>query len=459
MFSLRDLLRTSIALLVALLALGSVGCGGGLAVTRLSTAQGTPSNLAVFMAVEREGNAVTGLTADDFTVTEDGVPLSKADAQLTLQPVEVGAVNQTLILVDRSGAAASAIPSDELVSAVEGLAERAGKLGKVAIYAFDGDEEIHPIVSFTDDVDKASVADLGEYKPKDGSSNLHGAVLRGVDELEHAFAQDPTPIHFGALIFVAAGPDRAARRSLDDVATALEDGKHPGVDVFTIGVGAAAAQARLDRIGRAGSRVTGPELTFGAAIDKTAVDLESRWKRYYLVSFCTPARKGEHKVRIDVRGGPASGSLDYTFVADGMGAGCDTNVPPKFAGLDSQRGKGVGMPTSVMAGVAAVGDAKAGGSIGLPGLGKLAVPAKLELPGVASLDATGDADDSDDDSASDDASGGGKKKHKAKDKKGGDKKKGEKKDEKKTEKKEEKKPEKKSEPKKAAPKPSGGKKK
>jgi hypothetical protein len=89
MFTNRQLVRATTLLVAALLALGLLGCGGGLAVTRLSTAQGTPSNLAVFMSVEREGKPVTGLTPDDFTVTEDGVPLSKADAQLTLQPVEV----------------------------------------------------------------------------------------------------------------------------------------------------------------------------------------------------------------------------------------------------------------------------------------------------------------------------------------------------------------------------------
>jgi hypothetical protein len=46
--------RTARAVLAAMtaLALGALGCGGGLSVTKLSSIQGRPNNLAVFIAVE-----------------------------------------------------------------------------------------------------------------------------------------------------------------------------------------------------------------------------------------------------------------------------------------------------------------------------------------------------------------------------------------------------------------------
>ncbi|MGB1275906.1 MAG: hypothetical protein ACPG77_09155 [Nannocystaceae bacterium] len=57
-------------------------------------------------------------------------------------------------------------------------------------------------------------------------------------------------------------------------------------------------------------------------------------KRFYLLSYCTPARKGEHEVQItavsdDPKG---KGSLTDTFNADGFGPPpeCDPERKPDF---------------------------------------------------------------------------------------------------------------------------------
>ena len=63
---------------------------------------------------------------------------------------EVAAEHYTLLLVDMSGSVAESdqVPAlqaaaTELVSQIEGSSQR------VAVYAFDGAEELHPIVGFT----------------------------------------------------------------------------------------------------------------------------------------------------------------------------------------------------------------------------------------------------------------------------------------------------------------------
>src|SRR6185503_1540335 len=69
-------------------------------------------------------------------------------------------------------------------------------------------------------------------------------------------------------------------------------------------------------------------------------------KRFYLLSYCTPSRKGEHTVRIEAHAkgeNGGSGSLEYKFVADGFGPppDCDPNTPPAFdmkAPIDSTEG-------------------------------------------------------------------------------------------------------------------------
>jgi hypothetical protein len=184
------LVRALLPVFAALFALFAIGCGGGLQVTKLSSIRGTPSNVAVFMSVERDGKPVTGLTSNDFAVYEDGLPLAKSDAQVSLQPVAVGAVTHTLILVDRSAGGGSVIGADEL-AAIEPLTQRAAKLGKVGVYAFDGDDDIHPIIAFTDEVENAPFGAIAAYTPKDPSSNLYGAVLRAVDELESSLSSEP----------------------------------------------------------------------------------------------------------------------------------------------------------------------------------------------------------------------------------------------------------------------------
>jgi hypothetical protein len=44
-------------------------------------------------------------------------------------------------------------------------------------------------------------------------------------------------------------------------------------------------------------------------------------KRFYLLSYCTPARKGKHEVEIEAKDPQSgkTGALEYEFTADGFG--------------------------------------------------------------------------------------------------------------------------------------------
>ncbi|HTN86570.1 MAG TPA: VWA domain-containing protein, partial [Sorangium sp.] len=70
------------------------------------------------------------------------------------------------------------------------------------------------------------------------------------------------------------------------------------------------------------------------SFDKIAAKIEAHMKRFYLLSYCTPARAGEHEVEIKAisKDPSASGSLEYKFNADGFGPPpeCDPNTPPSF---------------------------------------------------------------------------------------------------------------------------------
>ena len=57
---------------------------------------------------------------------------------------------------------------------------------------------------------------------------------------------------------------------------------------------------------------------------------------YYLLSYCSPARAGQHTVTIKGKHTPegknkeVSGELETEFDAEGFDKGCDPNQKPKF---------------------------------------------------------------------------------------------------------------------------------
>src|SRR5690606_20411145 len=138
--------------LCALLALGStaLGCGGGLTVTRVNSAEEKPNNVWVFFTVKEGEEPVGGLEAENFEIYEDDKLVSKSESQQKILNPEVAAVSYTLLLLDMSGSVTEGDGANELVDAALEFKEKVGKSQKVAVYAFDGSEKIHPVVPFTE---------------------------------------------------------------------------------------------------------------------------------------------------------------------------------------------------------------------------------------------------------------------------------------------------------------------
>src|SRR5215469_2954102 len=321
--------------LVVLLAI--TGCGGGLNVTRVNSAQRKPNNVWVFFTVDKgRKDPVAGLTADDFSIYEDGDLVSKFESKQTIQNPEVAAVMYTLLLVDMSGSVTESGQADALVDAARSFTDQVGKLQKVGVYAFDGEEKLHSVVPFTEAQGsvQGGLDGLRKYKARDPSTNLHGAVVEALRELKTSLDKDKKPIKFGTLVVFTDGTDRAARMSREEMRKEVNDDKYQNYEMFAIGVGAEIEKAHLEDIGKDGTELASDREKVKDAFDKMATKIEAHTKRFYLLSYCSPARKGEHLVRIEaVRKEPKeSGSLEYKFVADGFGPppDCDPNTPPTF---------------------------------------------------------------------------------------------------------------------------------
>jgi hypothetical protein len=319
--------------LLAILVLSSIACGGGLKLKPLNHSARKPSNVAVYFTVDTSGgDPVPGLTADKFVIYEDGQKVSEYESKQTILNPTVAAAHYTLLLVDMSGSIVESKKVGDVVNAASKFTEKVGKSQKVAVAAFDGSTELTGIVPFTESGQSAQAGldKLLTFKPKDPSTNLNGAVVEGLKTLRKALDADPKPLKFGTLVVFTDGSDRANRVSKDDVKKAMEDPAHKDFEIYAIGVGAEMKDSRLEEIGKNGTVKEADPTKTQQAFDQIATRIEGATQRYYLLSYCTPSRAGKHTVKIEAKTDKGSGTLEYEFDATGFGPNCDPNTPPDF---------------------------------------------------------------------------------------------------------------------------------
>jgi von Willebrand factor type A domain len=311
------------------------GCGGSLQVTPLKTDQAKPANVWVFFTVQKGKEPVAGLAATDFEIYEDEQIVSKYESKQTIQNPEVAAVMYTLLLLDMSGSVTESGQAGALVDAADHFAERVGKTQKVGVYAFDGAEKLHPVVPFTEAPGsvEGGLAGLRTYKAKDPSTNLNGAIVEGLQTLRAALDQDKKPLKFGTLVVFSDGTDRAARVTHKQVEEEMKRPEYATYEMFAIGVGAEISKGELNDVGRDGTELATDSAKVKESFEKVAARIEAHTKRFYLLSYCTPARNGDHRVRIVAKAKQGNGSLECAFNANGFGPppDCDPERKPTFS--------------------------------------------------------------------------------------------------------------------------------
>lgn len=333
------------SILFCLLLILSTGCAG-LTMTMVNSDQKKPNNVWVFFTVKDGDEPVAGLTASDFKIYEDDGLVSPFESKQVIMNPEVAAVMYTLLLLDVSGSITESGQIDRLVDAAKRFSDRVGKTQKVGVYAFDGDKKLHAVVPFTaaQGSVESGLERLRRYRPRDPSTNLHGAVVEGLRTLRRGLDREKKPLKFGTLVVFSDGADRAARVSREEMVEEIKLPAYDNFELLAIGMGDAEElkKAKLDDIGRDGTEIETKDAKVVEIFERVADRIERHTRRFYLLSYCTPARKGTHKVRIEVdvkdRG---RGRLEYEFNADGFGPppACDPNRKPRFK-LDDVRRKG-----------------------------------------------------------------------------------------------------------------------
>jgi hypothetical protein len=304
------------------------GCAG-LRLQMVDRSVQRPSNIAVYFTVDTtRGDPVPDLTPTDFHIYEDGAPVSVFESKQTILQPEVAAAHFTLLLVDMSGSVVGSPDMDKVVAGAASFSERVGRYQKLGIYAFDGSPHISPIVPFGGGNPQGTINAFAGFRPKDPSTNLNGAILEAIKILDHQMTQSTLPLRFGTLVVFTDGTDRATRVSREALHNALGQ---VDFDVYAIAVGAEVNDSEIRAIGRNGTFTSKNPADIRRGFDEIGQRIEGFSRRYYLLSYCTPARAGQHNVEIEAVKGAMHGRLQYDFKADGFGPNCDPSQKPAFS--------------------------------------------------------------------------------------------------------------------------------
>lgn len=308
----------------------ATGCGGSLQLNLIDASHRKPSNVAVYFSVDDSGGEpVADLISTDFRIYEDGSLVSVDESRQTIVNPEVAAEHFTLLLVDMSASVTASDQVPAIVEAAQQFVSRVEGTQKTAVYAFDGSESIYRITSFTPSENNAAqgISALGQFQTRDPSTNLYGAVMQAMKEMDAALKQSRAPLRFGTIVVFTDGTDRAARVKIEDMRKAIDDADY---SLYAIGVGNEIDDNTLGEIGRDGYLRVEESAAVSRAFDHIGARIVSYTRRYYLLSYCSPARAGKHEVTIEAEHDGASGQLTYQFDAKGFAPECDPSRPPPF---------------------------------------------------------------------------------------------------------------------------------
>jgi len=320
--------------------------------------------------VDQAGKPVDGLTGGDFQLFENGAVVSEFESgQRTLSnPQNFRSFSH--LLIDRSGSVGN---SPATAAAIREGAENyvrklfgsqrlnpgqtppqwgpydPGRLDSTAIRLswFDGSQDIYPISGF--DIGFASdpglliesIQRLFDEPPFNPSTNLYGAVMRGLDVLDEA---DTAAVAAGiqnrtlTLVTFTDGTHRAGGNiTLQQVGQRVQtlEGGRRKYSAFSIGVGGEIEPPVLAVIGPEGSATSTNVADIVDRFDDATQLVAKLANSFYVVSYRSPKTSGAHQLVIATDRSRRQDDVALSFNADGFGAGAgflSLRAYPELAG-------------------------------------------------------------------------------------------------------------------------------
>jgi hypothetical protein len=102
------------------------------------------------------------------------------------------------------------------------------------------------------------------------------------------------------------------------------------VSIWVIGLGGEVDEEEMEYFGRDGYVHASQGDSVAAAFQQVAEEIRGLAGRFYLLSYCSPARAGSHRLEVEAVYGELRGRVSYDFDADGFEPDCDPSSPPAF---------------------------------------------------------------------------------------------------------------------------------
>jgi Mg-chelatase subunit ChlD len=308
-----------------------------------------PSNVALYVQIDnRFGRPIENLNSSKFRIYEDGKPVTTQESRQVILNPQAGAVHYTMLLLDLSGSMAKSEQLKTLESAASAFLTQISEIQRVGVYAFDGSSSIKVIVPFTSNPNelKQGISDILKFRPTDLSTNLYGAVIDALNTLKEYRDKPGNPkLSFATLVVFTDGSDLANRVTKTELKAALETSAEEGdkyIRIFSVGLGNKTDNRALRMIGRDGHFSSGKEQNLKDKFNTVADRIDGYSHRYYLLSYCSPARAGTHKLKVVVSNGSLGlrrGRVVYEFDATGFTPSCNPNDFPDLQRVEDKKKK------------------------------------------------------------------------------------------------------------------------
>jgi len=316
----------------AVCALAGAGCasGGGLQVTKIAATADQPANVAVYMDVkDKLGRPIPNLQEKNFRVYEDGKLVTTSKAKRTLLEPKLVDKRYVLLLVDMSGPIADSEDLPDLANAVAGFIDHVGATHDIAVGAFDGNDEVVPFLGYQGTAETKKVVDaLRKFRPRSRNANLNGAVYQGLHSLRDRLNEASDAQKSAILVIFTDRGELAHSVSPETLKTGL---KETPAQIYVIGTGEQLHRQELTALGRSGTFLSNNPKAYKEGFKEMAERLTADADGRYVFSYCSPKRKGSHRVEVEAVTTKDRGRLTFKFNADGFTSGCSPKTKPDLA--------------------------------------------------------------------------------------------------------------------------------
>lgn len=297
-----------------------------------------PSKVSVFFKVtDTDGNGVSNLVGSNFRIFEKGRnddcpnQISSAESSGDISPNAQIFKNNAFLVLDLSNSVLSTSLTElkqASISFINNVVPQSPTDSfRMAIYWFDGENELHLLQPLTSEIAPLEEAINGITIDisSDPSTDLYGAVIKAT-----AVADDVIDTFEAQQIFAAAsvviftdGTDQAARFTKAQALQSVRDADSD-ISFFTIGLGSEIDQETLSQIGKTGSVVADNSAQLEQVFNTISNGVSSEANSFYLFEYCSPKRDGSGTSELTIQAfdGDRQGAVETSFDAEGFTSGC-----------------------------------------------------------------------------------------------------------------------------------------